>query len=168
MSSFYSTDLVALTPSFRNRVTKASNGRNSKVHHGGVQASAALCKIPETRRLLQEVENIKRRGRRETALRRDEEERYHKRHATVGEKENREGIAAGGGAATAPKPQNPTGSTAEDVSTLASWSRPPTSSMGADATVSAGASIADQKRKKRSRDGIVHLLSRRIHRRKFR
>ena len=110
-----------------------------------LQCSIPLCKIPETRRLLQEVENIKRRGRREAALYGDEEE---KRHATGGEKENRARIAS------APKPQNPTGSTAEDVSTLSSWSRPPTSSMGAEASAAGG---AKQKRKRRARDGYMLL-----------
>ena len=105
---------------------------------------------------MQEVENIKRRGRREAASPKDEEEeeRYHKR-CVNGEKENRERIA--------PKPQNPTGSTAEDVSTLSSWSRPPTSSMGAEASAGAGAGGAKQKRKKRSRDGIFDLSSRHTH-----
>ena len=109
---------------------------------------------------MQEVENIKRRGRREAASLRDEEERYNKRHVS-GEKENRERIAVGG--APAHKPQNPTGSTAEDVSTLSSWSRPPTSSMGAEACAGAGAGGAKQKRKKRSRDGIFHVSSRHTH-----
>lgn len=121
------------------------------------------CKIPETRRLLQEVENIKRRGRREAASPKDEEEeRYHKR-CVNGEKENRERIAVGGaggaGGAAAPKPQNPTGSTAEDVSTLSSWSRPATSSMGTGAGKRADADGAKQKRKKRSRDGISHHVT---------
>ena len=127
--------------------------------NGGVQARVPPCKIPETRRLLQEVENIKRRGRREAASLRDEEERYNKRYDTgVKEKENRERVIAVGGApnpARAPKPQNPTGSTAEDVSTLSSWSRPPTSSMGADA----GEGGTKQKRKKRNREGIFALSS---------
>ena len=81
---------------------------------------------------------------------RDEEERYEKRHATGGEKENRARVAS-----PAPKPQNPTGSTAEDVSTLSSWSRPPTSSVGADASAAGG---EKQKRKRRARDGYIIAL----------
>ena len=86
----------------------------------------------------------------------EEEERYEKRHATGGEKENRARVAS------APKPQNPTGSTAEDVSTLSSWSRPPTSSMVADASAAAGG--AKQKRKRRARDGYMLLSCRALRR----
>ena len=146
--------VLALPSVFRFNVTAHFNGCSNI---GLVQWRRAsfnpLCHIAETRRLLQEVENIKRRGRREAASLRDEEERYNNnKRDESGEKENRERIA--------PKPQNPTGSTAEDVSTLSSWSRPPTSSMGAEASAGAGAGGAKQKRKKRSRDGIFDLSSR--------
>ena len=148
--------VLALPSVFRFNVTTHFNGCSNI---GLVQWRRAsfnpLFHIAETRRLLQEVENIKRRGRREAASLRDEEERYNNKRDVSGEKENRERIA--------PKPQNPTGSTAEDVSTLSSWSRPPTSSMGAEASAGAGAGGAKQKRKKRSRDGIFDLSSRHTH-----
>ena len=95
------------------------------------------------------MENIKRRGRTEPASLRDEEERY-KWQGENSEKENREKAAAAAVAVGAPRPKDPTGSTAEDVSTLlSSWSRPPT------ASASLGSEGARGKLKKRNRDATI-------------